>query len=108
MSTIIRNKLTNKIEGFYDEDYVELPPGFYDGLYQVEPGTAALKLEWAKNNVRQKRNELLTESDWTQLADAPLNPGQIQQWRVYRQVLRDLPASVNAPDQAIDWPTQPA
>lgn len=41
--------------------------------------------------IRQKRNELLFESDWTQLLDSPLTEQQKVEWTIYRQQLRNLP-----------------
>jgi hypothetical protein len=53
--------------------------------------------------LRTHRNRLLTQSDWTQLPDAPLDKAA---WATYRQELRDLPAQGgNAEDAVI--PTQP-
>lgn len=45
--------------------------------------------------LRHKRNQLLTESDWTQLQDSPLTDAQKQSWATYRQSLRDLPTTVD-------------
>jgi len=40
--------------------------------------------------VRWKRDILLLESDWTQVADAPVDR---EAWATYRQALRDFPAT---------------
>ena len=57
--------------------------------------------EWAK--IREKREELLKESDWTQFSDSPKKDQQ--SIKDYRQALRDIT------DQAdpfnITWPTEP-
>jgi hypothetical protein len=53
--------------------------------------------------VRQKRNELLTRSDWTQVADAPVDKAA---WAAYRQALRDISSQEGFP-WTIEWPTQP-
>lgn len=45
--------------------------------------------------LRHDRNKLLSESDWTQLADAPLTAETKQDWADYRQQLRDLPDTVD-------------
>ena len=45
------------------------------------------------DELRDKRNALLADSDFSQLADAPLTDAQKSEWAVYRQALRDLPAS---------------
>jgi hypothetical protein len=53
---------------------------------------------------REKRNALLAESDWTQVADTPVNN---LAWAIYRQNLRDVPNQPGFPVTII-WPTQPA
>ena len=40
--------------------------------------------------IRNKRNELLKESDWTQVNDSPLPDSKKAEWATYRQELRDL------------------
>ena len=40
--------------------------------------------------IRNKRNELLKESDWTQVNDCPLSDSKKAEWATYRQELRDL------------------
>ena len=55
------------------------------------------------DRIRNKRNYLLSESDWTQVADAP---GDKAAWATYRQALRDLPSTGTDPD-ALTWPTSP-
>lgn len=44
--------------------------------------------------LRVERNRLLADSDWTQVADAPVDAAA---WATYRQALRDLPATVTDP-----------
>lgn len=39
------------------------------------------------NAVREERNKLLSNSDWTQVADSPVNK---EAWAMYRQALRDI------------------
>ena len=53
--------------------------------------------------VRMHRNGLLSESDWTQVADAPVNQTA---WATYRQALRDVPAQEGFPNSVV-WPTEP-
>ena len=52
---------------------------------------------------RQQRNKLLVASDWTQVADAPVDQAA---WAVYRQALRDLPAKT-ADFPNVTWPVAP-
>ena len=52
------------------------------------------------NEVRVERNRLLTDSDWTQLPDAPTDKTA---WATYRQALRDI---TNQDDPFnVTWPT---
>lgn len=53
--------------------------------------------------VRQERGVKLATSDWTQVADAPVDKAA---WATYRQALRDIATQVGFP-LAIVWPTQP-
>lgn len=67
------------------------------------------------NVMRVQRNLLLSESDWTQLADIISIKGSIWHaaWSSYRQSLRDLPEyySINYPDETnpgnIQYPVPP-
>lgn len=54
---------------------------------------------------RYQRNSLLSGSDWTQVADAPVDATA---WATHRQALRDITSHANWPhlDEA-DWPTKP-
>ena len=57
--------------------------------------------------LRKRRNELLLDSDYTQLPDSPFTEQEKQEWIIYRQALRDLPS--NTLDFSnIVWPTKPA
>lgn len=74
--------------------------GDADGLPQaVEP--AAPVVTW--DIVRSKRDALLAASDWTQLADAPVDKAA---WATYRQALRDITTA--ASPATVIWPTAPA
>ena len=65
----------------------------------------AVQLEIDKEELRNHRNILLMESDWTQNRDVVLSNDA--EWKTYRQALRDLPANTtdwtNPP-----WPTKPS
>lgn len=56
-------------------------------------------------SVREQRNDLLTSSDWTQAADAPVDKAA---WATYRQALRDITTHANFPNlEEADWPVAP-
>lgn len=56
------------------------------------------------DNMRAARNQLLTESDWTQLPDAQCDKSA---WTTYRQELRDFPATWE-PAETANFPEAPA
>ncbi|HSG62730.1 MAG TPA: tail fiber assembly protein [Pseudomonadales bacterium] len=70
---------------------------------EQEAAYKAMKDEEQAKSVRQQRGEKLKESDWTQVADAPVDQAA---WAAYRQALRDVTAQSGFP-WTIDWPTQP-
>ena len=49
--------------------------------------------------LRNKRNKLLTDSDWT-------DQYEIEGWKEYRQSLRDLPSTTEDPENPV-WPEPP-
>jgi hypothetical protein len=53
--------------------------------------------------MRKQRNEKLSDSDWTQVADAPVDKTV---WATYRQALRDITAQSGFP-WTITWPDAP-
>lgn len=57
--------------------------------------------------VRNQRNLLLKESDWTQGADSPLSDTQKLAWKTYRQKLRDITKTISVSQQNVTWPTLP-
>lgn len=59
--------------------------------------------EYLIGQMRNFRNMLLQGSDWTQVADAPVNK---QAWAEYRQALRDFP-STWVPSETVEFPDTP-
>lgn len=57
----------------------------------------------AAANVRAERDGLLARSDWTQVADAPVDATA---WATYRQALRDITDQAGFPNE-INWPAKP-
>jgi len=56
--------------------------------------------------LRSLRNQKLTQSDWTQVSDAPFTEEQKISWQSYRQALRDLPENTEDPKNPV-WPVAP-
>ena len=66
---------------------------------EIERSSYLAKIDF----VRNKRNSKLTESDWTQVADAPVDKAA---WATYRQSLRDIPQQAGFPTNVV-WPVEP-
>ena len=50
-------------------------------------------------------------SDWTQFNDSPLTDAKKDEWKTYRQALRDITSSQPTPNielSNITWPTEPS
>jgi hypothetical protein len=90
--------------------------GFADGVQQIEgkwytkysvadmdaEAIAAKDTEQAKA-IRSQRTDKLKASDWTQVADAPVDKAA---WATYRQALRDITAQPGFPWDT-QWPDAP-
>lgn len=61
-------------------------------------------------DIRNARDVLLDNSDWTQMVDSPLTDAKKAEWVTYRTALRDVPATnASVTDIAdITWPTEPS
>tara|TARA_R100001460_G_scaffold31167_1_gene61401 strand:- start:189 stop:431 length:243 start_codon:yes stop_codon:yes gene_type:complete len=59
--------------------------------------------------LRNRRDLLLAESDWTQAADSPLSDTKKAEWATYRQQLRDLTNNYTKENSIEDivFPTKP-
>ena len=68
----------------------------------VAPTTAEINAALAAD-VRAERNTKLTESDWRASQDVTMP----DEWRTYRQALRDVPAQAGFPSN-ITWPNEPS
>lgn len=71
----------------------------YDGTNFIEPPEPAPTAE----EIRRERYQLLAASDWTQVADAPVDQAA---WTAYRQALRDVPQQAGFPEDVV-WPSKP-
>ena len=54
-------------------------------------------------NLRNTRNLLLSETDWMTFSDSPT---MSDEWKKYRQELRDITKTYKSPDD-VKWPTKP-
>ena len=81
---------------------------------QIEEKIVQLKAAEPYRLLREERNKLIAETDWTQGRDVTLS-NDID-WRTYRQALRDLPSNSNPKldsngrldMSSVTWPTKPS
>jgi len=61
------------------------------------------------NNVREKRDSLLEETDWVVVKYTELGEAIPAEWTTYRQALRDITTHENFPylNDDEDWPAKP-
>ncbi len=66
--------------------------------------------------LRKERNQLLSETDWMVTRSIETGVAMSNDWKTYRQALRDLPASsspsldeyYNLDLTSVTWPTEPS
>ena len=76
---------------------------------EEETARDAEEKEWADGAsvrememIRNRRDNLLTETDWMANSDVTMS----DEWKTYRQELRDIPAS-NTVYEDVTWPPKP-
>ena len=75
---------------------------------QIQAKIAELQAAEPLRLLRQQRNQLLQQTDWMANSDVTMS----EEWRVYRQALRDITTQTPSLDEngnltGIIWPTPP-
>jgi hypothetical protein len=86
----------------YEENYESLDWKDTNTLKPTKEELDVLILEIIKDEMREERNQLLKESDFTVLPDFPSTNKQA--WLDYRQQLRDFPSEW---DVGLPFPSKP-
>ncbi|MEZ8470813.1 phage tail assembly chaperone [Vibrio splendidus] len=68
------------------------------------PAELLTQMQWF--SIRKKRDQLICQTDFTQLVDSPLPQELIDEFKVYRATLRNIPQSYSNPEEVI-WPQMP-
>jgi hypothetical protein len=106
---IENNKVVNTIEVDsleFADNLVEATEGgigwsYNDGVF-TEPADTRTDEEKAEAS-RFTRDSLLAATDWRAGSDLTMS----DEWKAYRQALRDIPAQAGFPN-SITWPTEPS
>ena len=110
-NTVFKVKDINSA-GSYDG--IEIMKSDTNGVTKPSKSDLEAKFDVVKNRenfarLRRKRDELLSECDWTQGGDVPTEIKT--KWQTYRQTLRDLPNKQSPSDMFlsnITWPNIPS
>lgn len=79
----------------------ELIDGIWYEVWEVQDYTAEnIASQWS--SIRSIRNQMLKDSDWTQIQDVPVDTAS---WAIYRQALRDI--TTQEYPFNIEWPKSP-
>ena len=96
----------------YTKNYEESTPILSGSTYiQVwnESDATTEEIETKKEEkwleVRELRDNLLSQSDWTQFQDSPITGSLLTDWQTYRQSLRDITSQTNP--FSLTWPVRP-
>lgn len=83
--------------GMDDKGWVEISP---------DPEPVVVEPESTADAVRNERNNLLSQSDWTMMSDVAMTAATKDSWTEYRRLLRDITLQASFPDD-ITWPNKP-
>lgn len=94
----------------YTKNIIEGTPVLTNGVYYqnwIQTNSSQTEIDYKLENqwfiIREIRNQLLMECDWTQLTDVSAETKAI--WSEYRQSLRDITSQTNP--FSITWPVKP-
>ena len=85
-------------------------------IEEIEPQNGILRfqivavpaptLDELESQVRAERNRKIAETDYYMMSDYPSNPQNLEELKVYRQALRDVPKQEGFP-RDVRWPDVP-
>ena len=114
---IIQNRSVISLDEIILPDTLGYIEGTYTILHKKWDGSKVVdySIPYISNTnailVRNKRNTLLAQTDWTQMPDSPLSDTKKAEWATYRQALRDMMASYTDSEsntvENTTFPTQP-
>ena len=86
-------------------EFIDLVPNmFWDT--KEEKIVIVDNMEEKIQKIKNLRDRLISESDWTILPDAPFTAAQKKKWKEYRQALRDITKQKGFPENVV-FPEKP-
>ena len=96
---VVENGIEQNAEGDWVTAWVEQDKYASE---EEKAADAAAAISVKSIEMREKRDEMLSRTDWMALSDVTMSA----EWRAYRQALRDIPEQEGFPDNVV-WPTKP-
>lgn len=108
----IENNIVTYITPYAEEGCVEVPEGTVPSQIRQNDGTfinPPISFENAINNLRIKRNALLTETDYIVIKAKETGATIPTAWKTYRQALRDITEGLTTVEEvnAVIFPEKP-
>lgn len=101
---VVKNTETGTFISFENSN-----PRYQEYLAWLAKGNTPLPADGTEvtwDTIREKRDQLIRDSDWTMIPGATVDQAA---WAAYRQVLRDLPQTYAASGpESVVWPTEPS
>jgi len=108
----IKEKDGVRVFSINEEQYTDLQDNC-DASESSGVVTIIKSAEWLENKtneawrkIRKQRNQLLKDSDYIMVSDAPITTEKKEEWTTYRQSLRDIPQTFSNPDD-VTYPDKP-
>lgn len=117
LASLIEKTTDSWAEGIYPKEeyyvlnnvFISIPPQPAKGyFFNYNTKDWEVNLIYLADSIKQQRQQLLQESDWTDTVSAQtrLGPELYNSWQVYRQALRDITVQDGFP-LAVNWPQAP-
>ena len=90
-----------------NDDITWLSSGSQPTQEQIDAKIAELSISEPLRRLRLRRNEILAESDWRVVKDTETGIAMSNEWKTYRQSLRDITQHYQNLDDVV-WPTEPS
>jgi len=101
---MLKELWVNHVEGKYDGDDYYIVDGA--AVLKPEETRGLMKKQKEEGYMRSIRNGLLSDTDWIMGQDSRYTGDKLEEWKVYRQALRDLPENIDDIFN-VNWPQKP-
>ncbi len=90
-----------------NEKVTWLTDGVHPTQEQIDAKIAELSTSEPLRRLRLRRNKILKESDWRVIKATETGVAMSNEWKTYRQALRDITQHYQSLDDVV-WPTEPS